>query len=228
VGSETPAQLLPAAFQAASNANVAGEFTSTGTAFSTMIVGPDTTPPAVPAAPTDTSVSGTGTTITWTPTTDNVGVAGYYIYRNGTVVTQLAVPPFQDTGLTPGFTYAYTISAFDAQGNKSAQSAPLEVTTINTTPPTVPTNLKATAVTSKSVSLSWSPSTDPGGMGGYRVFRGTSPSSMKMIAGYVTATSYTDSYLSPSTTYYYEVEAYNSIGIDSAPCAPISVTTSPK
>jgi chitodextrinase len=225
VGSESPAQLLPAAFSAASAANMAGTFTSTGMAFSTMLVGPDKTPPVTPAAPTTTSISPTGTTITWIPTTDNVGVAGYNIYRNGSVASQLAVPPFHDTGLTPGLTYIYTLSAFDAQGNTSSQSAPLSVTTINTTPPTVPTNLTVTGVTANSVSLSWSASTDPGGVGGYRVLKGSSPNNMTIIDGSVTGTTYTGSHLASNTTYYYAVEAYNSIGISSAPCAPVSAKT---
>jgi hypothetical protein len=224
-GTETPSQLLPAAFAAAAAANITGTFTSTGMAFSTMIVGPDTTPPAIPAVPTLSTVSSTGATITWTPTTDNVGVAAYYIYRDGALVSTLAVPPFQDSGLTPGLTYAYTLSAFDAQGNVSGQSAPLYVTTVNTTPPTVPTNLAVTGVTQNSVSLSWSPSSDPGGVGGYRVLKGSSPTNLQIIASAVLTTSYVDSHVTPSTTYYYAVEAYNSIGIASAPCAPVSATT---
>ncbi len=225
VAEDTPAQLLAASRTASTAANNAGAFTSTGTAFSTLIVGVDTTPPATPAEPTAQSVSSTGTTIIWTPTTDNVGVAGYNIYRDGAVVSQLAIPPFRDTGLTPGVTYTYNISAFDAQGNVSAQSPILSVTIIDLSPPTVPANLTVTSDTNTSVSLSWTASTGGGGVGGYRLLKGTSPSSMSIVNGYVTGTTYTYTKASPNTTYYFAVESYNLLGISSAPCAPVQVTT---
>jgi chitodextrinase len=224
-GSETPAQILPAAFDAASTANRMGAFTSTGTAFSVMIVGVDKTPPAIPAAPTLVNSSSTGATITWALTTDNVGVAGYNIYRNGALAVKEAHPTFYDSGLTPGATYIYTVSAFDAQGNVSAPSLPLVVTLIDLSPPTVPTNLRVTGDTTSSVSLAWSPSTGGGGVGGYRVLKGNSPTKMSIVAGFVTTTIYTDPYARKSTTYYYAVESYNLLGISSAPCAPVSVTT---
>jgi chitodextrinase len=227
-GSETPAELLPAAFLAASTANQAGAFTSTGTAFSTMIAGTDTTPPSTPSAPTASSVSGIGVTLTWVPATDNVGVAGYNIYRNAVIVSRIAAPPYHDTGLAPGLTYAYSLSAFDAQGNVSGQSPVLDVTTINTIPPTVPADLTVTAVTGNSVSLSWAPSTDPGGMGGYRVLRGSSASSLQIIAANVPVTSYLDAHLAASTTYYYAVEAFNSVGLSSGPGPAITAKTQAK
>ena len=225
VGSEAPAQLLPDEFSTSSSANGTGAFTSTGVAFSQMIVGVDKTPPVAPGAPTSTSVSSTSDTITWTPTTDNIGVAGYKIYRDGVVVAQLAAPPFHDTGLTAGVTYSYNLSAFDGQGNVSGESPTLDVTTIDLSPPSVPTSLKVTNDAENSVSLSWSASTGGGGVGGYRVLRGTSPSSLSIIDGYVPGTSYTDSYLQASTTYYYAVESYNLRGITSAPSTVIKVTT---
>jgi hypothetical protein len=224
-GTETPAQLLPALFDAAASANMAGTFTSTGMAFSTMIAGPDTTPPATPAAPTVSTESSTGVTLTWTPTTDNVGVAGYHVYRDGAAVAQVALPPFQDTGLTSGVTFTYTLSAFDAQGNVSGQSPPLNVWIYNMTPPTVPANLTVVGTTANSVSLSWSPSTDTGGVGGYRVLQGYSPSQMSIVAGSVTGTTYTSSHLFSSTTYYFAVEAYNQLGIASAPSVDVSAKT---
>jgi chitodextrinase len=223
-GTETPAQLLPAAIAAGTSANNIGAFTSTGQAFSVMIAGEDTTPPATPDAPTSTSVSGTGVTLNWTLTTDNVGVAGYNIYRNGTVVSQLALPPFRDTNLTPGATYIYNLSAFDAQGNVSSESPPLSVTTIDTTPPSTPTNFMTTGITLNTISLSWSPSTGNGGVSGYHVLKGNSPSTLSII-GSVTGTSYVSQYLSPSNTYYYAVEAYNPIGIESPPSPTIGATT---
>ncbi len=65
----------------------------------------------------------------WTASTDNVGVAGYRVYRNGTQVGTTTVTSFQDTGLTAGTTYTYRVAAFDAAGNVSTQSASASVTT---------------------------------------------------------------------------------------------------
>jgi fibronectin type 3 domain-containing protein len=153
-----------------------------------------------------------------------VGVAGYNVYRNGLLVAQSANTTYADTGLTPGLAYSYTLSAFDAQGNASEQSSPLSVLTIDTTPPTVPANLAVTGVTPTSVSLKWSPSTSPGGVSGYRVLKGSSVSTLAIIAN-VTGTTYTDSYATPSTSYYYAVESFNPIGVSSAPSAPVAIAT---
>jgi len=224
-GADAPSQLLPDASAAAGAANQTGAFTSTGVAFTKMLVGVDKTPPSTPDVPSVFTVSGTGVTLQWTPSTDNVGVAGYNVYRDGTLVAQTANSPWADTGLTPGLTYTYHLAAFDAQGNTSGQSGALQVLTIDTTPPTVPTNLAITSVTPTSVSLSWSPSSSPGGVGGYRVLKGSSPSTLAIIAN-VTGTTYTDTYATPSTTYYYAVESFNPMGVSSSPSAPVTIVTS--
>jgi fibronectin type 3 domain-containing protein len=224
-GADSPAQLLPDAFTAAMTANRAGAFTSTGVAFSKMIAGTDTRPPVRPSAPTLSSSSSTIAGITWTPTTDNIGVAGYNIYRNGVVVAQVATPSYYDSALTPGDTYIYGLSAFDAQGNVSPQSETLTVTLIDLTPPTVPTGLSLAGVTQNSVSLKWPASTGGGGVAGYRLLKGTSPSTIKIVQPYVLGTSYLDTNVLPETTYYYAVESYNETGISSAPSTTFSATT---
>ena len=225
VSAETPAQLLSAGFAASGTANSAGTFNSTGSAFSTMIVGPDTTAPTTPTAPWISTISSTGVTIAWTPTTDNVGVAGYNIYRNNVNVAQSALPTYRDTGLISGATYTYSLSAFDAQGNVSPLSPALTVTTINLTLPTVPTNLKASAITQNSITLSWSPSTVIGGVAGYRILKGTSIATMQIVFASVLTTTFVDTHVVPSTTYYYAVEAYNVTGMASAASATVMATT---
>jgi hypothetical protein len=95
--------------------------------------GGDVTAPSAPGTPAATSVGTTNATISWAPSTDNVGVTRYDVSRNGTVVGS-AVPPasgnpsFTDTGLTAATTYSYVVTAFDAAGNHTA-SAPGTVTT---------------------------------------------------------------------------------------------------
>ena len=68
-------------------------------------------------------------TLGWQPSTDNVAVAGYRIFRGGTHVGTVAATTYQDTGLTPATGYSYTVLAFDAASNASPQSTSLQVTT---------------------------------------------------------------------------------------------------
>jgi hypothetical protein len=65
----------------------------------------------------------------WSPSTDNVAVTGYRVFRNGVPVGTPSAPAYQDAGLTPGTSYAYTVAAVDAAGNASAQSSTASATT---------------------------------------------------------------------------------------------------
>ena len=91
-----------------------------------------------------TAVSSTQINVTWSASTDNVGVAGYRVFRNGTQVgaTTTALS-YSDTGLTPSTQYTYTVVAFDAAGNASAPSTGSTATTL--TPDTTPPNVSITA-----------------------------------------------------------------------------------
>ncbi len=68
-------------------------------------------------------------TLSWTASTDNVGVSGYTIYRGAAQLATTALTSYSDTGLSPGTTYSYTVAAYDAAGNVSAQSAPASAVT---------------------------------------------------------------------------------------------------
>ncbi len=85
---------------------------------------PDTTPPTTPGTPKLSSATSTAATITWAASTDNVGVSGYNIYRNGSLVGTVngGTTSFTDTGLTVKTTYSYTVVAFDAAANSSPAS----------------------------------------------------------------------------------------------------------
>ncbi|WP_432841194.1 DUF4832 domain-containing protein [Dactylosporangium sp. CA-092794] len=98
--------------------------------------GGDTTPPSAPtglASPAQTSSS---ISLSWNVATDNVGVTGYRVFRNGTQVGTPTGTSFTDTGLTAG-SYTYTVKAVDAAGNLSPASASLTVATAATPPPPV-------------------------------------------------------------------------------------------
>jgi chitodextrinase len=92
---------------------------------------PDTTPPTVPTGLTATPVLSSQINLAWSASTDNVGVKGYKIYRNGSLLASVtAGSSYQDTGLTASTTYSYTVSAYDAAGNESSQSAPVLATSL--------------------------------------------------------------------------------------------------
>ncbi len=93
---------------------------------------PDITPPTVPGSVTAMAVSSSQIHLTWSASTDNVAVAGYYIYKNGSLSPGASVTTgtsYSDTALTASTTYSYTVSAYDAAGNVSAQSASASATT---------------------------------------------------------------------------------------------------
>jgi hypothetical protein len=224
-GSLSDSQVLLDSDQATTSAISGGLFTATGLAWLNGIIpAPDTTPPVVPGAPYSTNIYPTTILLAWAPTTDNTGVAAYNLFRDGSLITTTSLLSYNDQNLSPGATHTYTLSAFDASGNVSGVSSPLIVQTMNTTPPSIPTGLQTTGTTDSSVSLTWNVSTGIGGVGGYRVLRGTSPDAMTIRASPVT-NSYTDPYCYPSTTYYYAVESFNPLGATSQPSNTIVAET---
>lgn len=89
----------------------------------------DTTPPTTPAGLTATPGT-TTVSLTWTASTDNTAVTGYKVYRDGKLVVTVTGTSYLDSGLTPLTTYSYTVSAVDAAGNASPESAAVPATTV--------------------------------------------------------------------------------------------------
>jgi len=118
---------------AAGNLATSADFTLT-----TLIAVPDTTPPSVPTSLSASAVSSSQINLSWTASTDNVGVAGYTISRGGSQIATTPLTSYSDTGLSPSIAYVYQVSAFDAAGNVSAQSAPASAVTLSG-PPLGPT-----------------------------------------------------------------------------------------
>lgn len=88
----------------------------------------DTQPPTQPQGLSG-SASGTSVTLSWTASTDNVGVTAYDVYRGGSKVGATATTTFVDSGLSASTTYQYYVIARDAQANTSTPSSTLSVTT---------------------------------------------------------------------------------------------------
>ena len=136
---------------------------------------------------------------------------------------------YSDTGLSPSTTYRYRVRAVDAAGNLSTYSNIATATTpavLDTSPPTAPAALTATAAGSSQVRLSWTASTDNVGVAGYRVERcqGTGCTNFAQV-GTPTATTYSDTGLAPSTTYRYQVRAVDASGNLSRYSAVAEATT---
>lgn len=91
--------------------------------------GGDTAAPTPPANLTVTEQTTTSVSLSWTASTDNVGVTGYEVYRDGADVP-IASPTgtsYTDTGLAPASTHSYTVKAVDAAGNRSPASNSVQV-----------------------------------------------------------------------------------------------------
>jgi chitodextrinase len=198
---------------------------------------PDTTPPSVPAG-LGATAGDTQVALSWSASTDNVGVTGYRVYRNGTLVGSPTGTTYTDTGLTDGTTYTYTVAAIDAAGNLSAQSASVSATPMaaaDTTPPTPPTTVTASAGNAQ-VALSWSGAKDNVGVDHYFIQRNgawiystTGPVTSFTDTGYVNGSAGTA--LTNGTQYCYTVGAVDAAGnvstSSSQACAtPTGTTTS--
>jgi acid phosphatase type 7 len=183
---------------------------------------PDTLAPTVP---TDLGASAVGPTrvdLSWSASGDDVGVAGYKVFRDSVQIGSSPTPSFTDRTALPDNSYTYAVAAFDAAGNQSELSAPASATTpADTTPPSAPASLTATASGSNQVNLSWSASTDDVGVASYEIDRDGTP------IGTSSATSFTDTGVQPSTTYTYTVAALDSAGNRSGDSAGATVTTAP-
>uniref|UniRef100_UPI0015D7C334 Ig-like domain repeat protein n=1 Tax=Nevskia soli TaxID=418856 RepID=UPI0015D7C334 len=230
-GSQTPDQIMSAITVAAGSARQIGAFTPVGQTWETLILpAPDTSAPQVPGPPSIGAVGQNIVQVLWNPTTDNVGVAGYYLFRNGTLLYTSSQVNYDDNSVVPSTTYSYQLQAFDAAGNVSAMSAPASATTLaipDQTPPSTPTGLAGVGLSDLSVGLSWQPSTDNNGVAGYHIYRGVSATALNIYATSTTA-SFTDSNNTyPKTTYYYAVTAFDSSGNVSVQSAAIAVTTLP-
>jgi hypothetical protein len=89
----------------------------------------DTTAPSVPANLAGDGSSATRVQLTWSASTDDVGVTGYQVYRNSSPVGTTTGTSYADTGRSPATTYQYSVSAYDAAGNNSAPCTAIFVTT---------------------------------------------------------------------------------------------------
>ncbi|HEY4480386.1 MAG TPA: dockerin type I domain-containing protein, partial [Candidatus Paceibacterota bacterium] len=109
--------------------NSQGSTNSNITVTVTSLPPPDTTPPSVPTNLSASSISSSQINLSWTVSTDIVGVIGYKIYRGGVQIGTSISNSYSDIGLSASTLYSYTVSAYDAAGNNSTQSTSATATT---------------------------------------------------------------------------------------------------
>jgi predicted phage tail protein len=107
--------------------NAVGESDSSAELQATPLAPSDTTAPSKPASLKAIVTGTTQTILDWPASTDNVGVTGYRVYRDGAPVATVGDNQFLDSGLPPGSSHSYYVRAVDAAGNQSLASSSTSV-----------------------------------------------------------------------------------------------------
>ncbi|WP_052352909.1 fibronectin type III domain-containing protein [Neobacillus dielmonensis] len=179
------------------------------------------------------SVDGKSVTLTWSGASDNTGVAGYTIFKDGKKIgntyTTTKNTTFTVTGLTPAKEYNFKVEATDATGNRTSDGPKTQVTTsgkADETAPIVPSNVEikepvttipaSDTFSGKKVevvypgftwaSVTWQAATDDTGIAGYNVYANGE------LHGFAETNSYTLTDLQPGTKYNIEIEAVDLAG----------------
>jgi chitodextrinase len=166
------------------------------------------TPPAGLVAQ---AVSSSQVSLSWTA---NPRAASYRVYRGGSLIASQAGVTYGDSGLTASTQYSYSVTCVGADGQEGAATSAVTATTLaapDVTAPSVPGTPSVSALSSSSLRVSWSASTDSGGSGlaGYQLERSANGASDWTEIYDGTATTFDDSGLSAAATYYYRVNAYD-------------------
>jgi chitodextrinase len=194
------------AYDAAGNHSLPTQLTAATSAC------PDTLAPTTPTNLTVTGATASSVSLSWGASFDNVGVAGYDVYKNGNKAGSSTTTTYTVTGLSCGTSNTFAVAAYDAAGNRSAQTAVTASTSAcsDAVAPTAPGAPTVSGATASSLSLSWSASSDNVGVTGYGLYLNGA------AVGSTTSTSYTFSGLVCGTSYALAVDAYDAAGNHSA------------
>ena len=149
----------------------------TSTTMPTSACPGDTTPPSTPTNLHQSGSTATSVTVSWTASTDNVGVTGYGAYKNGTLAGSPTTTSYTFTA-SPA---APATASPSTPPTQPATARPKPATTVSTnacpdtTPPSTPTGLATSAVGQTSITLSWTASSDNVGVTGYGVYQSGTP-----------------------------------------------------
>ena len=198
------------------------ESSSSNTVNFTTPSGADTEAPTAPTSLAASNVTQTTADLSWSASSDNVGVTGYDVYQGSTNLGTVTGTSANITGLTAATSYSFSVRAKDAAGNVSSSSNTVNITTLSgadTESPTVPTSLVASNVSQTTVDLSWNASSDNVGVTGYDVYQGAS----NIMS--VTGTSASVTGLTAATAYTFSVIAKDAAGNTSSSSNTVNITT---
>lgn len=182
--------------------------------------GSDTEAPSVPTNLVASNVTTFSIDLSWDASTDNFGVSSYDIYVDGNLEGSTSNTNYTITGLASNTSFSLTVLAKDLADNSSAQSAPLNVMTLeDTQAPTVPMNVVVSNPTDVSFKITWDASTDNTAVTAYDVYLDGS------FNATTANTTYTVNGLTATTTYSVTVLAKDAVGNQSAQSTPVNGTT---
>jgi chitodextrinase len=173
------------------------------TEMGTLDVITNSKPPTIPqnlalGTRTETSIS-----LSWTASTDDIGVTSYDIYNGSTFLGTSLTTNYTVTPLDADTIYVFSVRAKDASGNVSEPSGSVAFDHI---PPSAPSGLSVITPTKTSVSLGWTASTDNLKVTSYDVYNGST------FIGSTSTNSYTFIPLSTDTNYEFLVKARDAGG----------------
>ncbi len=182
---------------------------------------PDTQAPTAPSSLSSSNITVTTVDLSWSASTDNVGVASYAIYNSGSLIASTSSTSYTVTGLTGNTSYSFTVRANDAAANQSGNSNTENVTTAtaDTEDPTAPTSLVASNTTQTTTDLSWTAATDNVGVTSYTIYQGGSQ------IGTSSTTSFNVTGLTASTAYSFTVRANDAAANQSTDSNAANITT---
>ncbi|WP_339660823.1 endonuclease [uncultured Polaribacter sp.] len=180
----------------------------------------DTQAPTTPANVTLNNITLNSITVSWSASSDNIGVTGYNVYIDGILKAQTPNTSITFSNLTTNTAYSFTVVAKDLINNMSSASASISGTTLqDANAPTTPTNLVFSNQTDSSFKVSWTASTDNNAVTGYEVYVNNN------LAGTATDVFYTVTGLTTSTTYAVQVLAFDADANKSDKSTSANVTT---
>ncbi len=184
----------------------------------------DVTAPTAPTSLVAGALNPTTINLSWSASTDNIGVTNYLVFRDTlpSPIASVVGTAFSDTGLTPLSSHSYRVIAIDGAGNLSGFSNTATANTpADTSAPSAPTDLTAVGSNSTTINLSWTASTDNVDVVGYQVFRdgGTTP-----IAT-VSVTNFSDTGLAVGSTHTYTVKAVDAANNQSGTSNTVTAST---
>jgi endonuclease I/chitodextrinase len=180
----------------------------------------DTQAPTTPANVTLNNISLNSINVSWSASTDNIGVTGYNVYVDGVLEAQTTSTNITIGDLNTNTTYSFTIVAKDLINNMSNASVAKNGTTLqDSEAPTIPSDVVISNSTDSSFKVSWSASTDNSAVSGYEIFVDGN------LNATTTALSYTVFGLSTSTTYSVEILAKDIDNNKSSKSAAVNATT---